>query len=167
MQMPAACSSFRAISDKATSETFWVLAFSIYNQVGTVLLHNSLTPSNLSAAENFIISKKETEMANHIVLLAFVAMTYSLVIAFEPKPLQDFCIADTTSSGLYQIIEIFYFCLNKLCLHSRILNFCVHQFVYSDKSEWLALLGLQASTSWPFLFRRTSHPWKHLKSSRC
>ncbi|XP_062012552.1 putative germin-like protein 2-2 [Rosa rugosa] len=37
-------------------------------------------------------------MANQIVLLAFVAMTCSLVIAFEPKPLQDFCIADTTSS---------------------------------------------------------------------
>ncbi|XP_004293720.1 PREDICTED: putative germin-like protein 2-2 [Fragaria vesca subsp. vesca] len=37
-------------------------------------------------------------MANQIVLLAFVAMTCSLVLAFEPKPLQDFCIADTTSS---------------------------------------------------------------------
>ncbi|KAM5587382.1 putative germin-like protein 2-2 [Rosa sericea] len=37
-------------------------------------------------------------MANQIVLLAIVAMTCSLVIAFEPKPLQDFCIADTTSS---------------------------------------------------------------------
>ncbi|KAM2496561.1 hypothetical protein COP2_037381 [Malus domestica] len=39
-------------------------------------------------------------MANKILLLTtFLAMTCSLVVAFEPSPLQDFCVADATSSG--------------------------------------------------------------------
>ncbi|XP_050148855.1 putative germin-like protein 2-1 isoform X2 [Malus sylvestris] len=43
-------------------------------------------------------------MGNQILLLiTFLAMTCALVIAFEPSPLQDFCVADTTSSGSYRI----------------------------------------------------------------
>ncbi|CAN6553481.1 unnamed protein product [Malus baccata var. baccata] len=39
-------------------------------------------------------------MANQILLLTtFLAMTCSLVVAFEPSPLQDFCVADATSSA--------------------------------------------------------------------
>ncbi|XP_050371247.1 putative germin-like protein 2-2 [Argentina anserina] len=40
-------------------------------------------------------------MANQILVLAVLTMTSltcTLVIAFEPTPLQDFCVADTTSS---------------------------------------------------------------------
>ncbi|XP_050367912.1 putative germin-like protein 2-1 isoform X3 [Argentina anserina] len=43
-------------------------------------------------------------MANQILVLAVLTMTSltcTLVIAFEPSPLQDFCVADTTSSGLH------------------------------------------------------------------
>lgn len=41
-------------------------------------------------------------MANSIVLLSLVALSFGfLAFAFEPSPLQDFCVADTTSSGNY------------------------------------------------------------------
>ena len=40
-------------------------------------------------------------MACHnIMILSLLAVTFTLVIAFEPSPLQDFCVADPTSSGL-------------------------------------------------------------------
>ncbi|GFY99165.1 RmlC-like cupins superfamily protein [Actinidia rufa] len=39
-------------------------------------------------------------MANHIVLLSLVALSFCyLAFAFEPSPLQDFCVADPTSSA--------------------------------------------------------------------
>ena len=38
-------------------------------------------------------------MASHIMTLSLLAITYSLAIGFEPSPLQDFCVADPTSSG--------------------------------------------------------------------
>ncbi|KAF5180963.1 Germin-like protein [Thalictrum thalictroides] len=38
-------------------------------------------------------------MANHILLLVLLAFTCSIAYSFEPSPLQDFCIADTTSSA--------------------------------------------------------------------
>ncbi|XP_034213116.1 putative germin-like protein 2-1 [Prunus dulcis] len=39
-------------------------------------------------------------MANQMLLLTtLLAVTCALVIAFEPSPLQDFCVADTTSSA--------------------------------------------------------------------
>ncbi|KAF8408739.1 hypothetical protein HHK36_004807 [Tetracentron sinense] len=38
-------------------------------------------------------------MATHILFLGLVALTCSLAIAFEPSPLQDFCVADTGSSA--------------------------------------------------------------------
>ncbi|RVW80180.1 putative germin-like protein 2-1 [Vitis vinifera] len=39
-------------------------------------------------------------MACHnIMILSLLAVTFTLVIAFEPSPLQDFCVADPTSSG--------------------------------------------------------------------
>lgn len=42
-------------------------------------------------------------MANQMLLLTtLLAVTCALVIAFEPSPLQDFCVADTTSSGSYR-----------------------------------------------------------------
>ncbi|XP_021985713.1 putative germin-like protein 2-1 [Helianthus annuus] len=38
-------------------------------------------------------------MSNKIILLSFVALTFScLALAYEPKPLQDFCVADPNSS---------------------------------------------------------------------
>ena len=39
-------------------------------------------------------------MAKEVVLLSLLASTFALAIAFEPSPLQDFCIADTSSPGL-------------------------------------------------------------------
>uniref|UniRef100_A0A803QE41 Reverse transcriptase domain-containing protein n=1 Tax=Cannabis sativa TaxID=3483 RepID=A0A803QE41_CANSA len=38
-------------------------------------------------------------MANRVLLLIFVAATFALAIAFEPSPLQDFCVADPASSA--------------------------------------------------------------------
>ncbi|KAH6827539.1 germin-like protein 2 [Perilla frutescens var. hirtella] len=39
-------------------------------------------------------------MANNIALLSIVALSFSfLAFAFEPSPLQDFCVADATSSA--------------------------------------------------------------------
>ncbi|KAK3000564.1 hypothetical protein RJ639_021500 [Escallonia herrerae] len=39
-------------------------------------------------------------MANHIVFLSLVALTLChLAFAFEPSPLQDFCVADSTTSA--------------------------------------------------------------------
>ncbi|KAL0359422.1 UNVERIFIED_CONTAM: putative germin-like protein 2-1 [Sesamum angustifolium] len=39
-------------------------------------------------------------MAKHIILLSLVALSFCLLaFAFEPSPLQDFCVADSTSSG--------------------------------------------------------------------
>ncbi|KAF4376955.1 hypothetical protein CsatB_001637 [Cannabis sativa] len=38
-------------------------------------------------------------MANRVLLLIFVATTFALAIAFEPSPLQDFCVADPASSA--------------------------------------------------------------------
>ncbi|KAF8408741.1 hypothetical protein HHK36_004809 [Tetracentron sinense] len=38
-------------------------------------------------------------MANHILFLGLVALTCSLAFAFEPSPLQDFCVADSSSSA--------------------------------------------------------------------
>ncbi|KAL0291975.1 UNVERIFIED_CONTAM: putative germin-like protein 2-1 [Sesamum radiatum] len=39
-------------------------------------------------------------MAKHIILLTLVALSFALLaFAFEPSPLQDFCIADSTSSA--------------------------------------------------------------------
>ncbi|KAF9606781.1 hypothetical protein IFM89_028157 [Coptis chinensis] len=40
-------------------------------------------------------------MASHIMLLSLLALTCSVgVLAFEPSPLQDFCVADSNSSAL-------------------------------------------------------------------
>ncbi|XP_047336349.1 putative germin-like protein 2-1 [Impatiens glandulifera] len=42
-------------------------------------------------------------MANEIIMLCFLAFTFIgcyLVAASDPKPLQDFCVADPTSSGI-------------------------------------------------------------------
>ncbi|KAK6124613.1 hypothetical protein DH2020_041643 [Rehmannia glutinosa] len=39
-------------------------------------------------------------MAKHIILLSLVALSFSiLAVAFESSPLQDFCVADSTSSA--------------------------------------------------------------------
>ncbi|XP_059668023.1 putative germin-like protein 2-1 [Cornus florida] len=38
-------------------------------------------------------------MASHILLLTLVAITCTLSLAFEPSPLQDFCVADSSSSA--------------------------------------------------------------------
>ncbi|KAK4404954.1 putative germin-like protein 2-1 [Sesamum angolense] len=39
-------------------------------------------------------------MAKHIILLSLVALSFGLLaFAFEPSPLQDFCVADSTSSA--------------------------------------------------------------------
>ncbi|KAF9605159.1 hypothetical protein IFM89_014150 [Coptis chinensis] len=39
-------------------------------------------------------------MANHIIIfLSLLVFTCSFALAFEPSPLQDFCIADSTSSA--------------------------------------------------------------------
>ncbi|KAL0359421.1 UNVERIFIED_CONTAM: putative germin-like protein 2-1 [Sesamum angustifolium] len=39
-------------------------------------------------------------MAKHIILLTLVALSFNLLaFAFEPSPLQDFCVADSTSSA--------------------------------------------------------------------
>ncbi|KAA8519319.1 hypothetical protein F0562_013575 [Nyssa sinensis] len=38
-------------------------------------------------------------MANHILLLSLLAMSNILASAFEPSPLQDFCVADFTNSA--------------------------------------------------------------------
>ncbi|XP_038691262.1 putative germin-like protein 2-3 [Tripterygium wilfordii] len=37
-------------------------------------------------------------MANYLVLISVMAMACTQVMAFEPSPLQDFCVADTSSS---------------------------------------------------------------------
>ncbi|XP_057507705.1 putative germin-like protein 2-1 isoform X3 [Actinidia eriantha] len=43
-------------------------------------------------------------MANHFVLLSLVALSFCyLAFAFEPSPLQDFCVADPTSSGTSRV----------------------------------------------------------------
>ncbi|KAF9606134.1 hypothetical protein IFM89_023187 [Coptis chinensis] len=38
-------------------------------------------------------------MANHILLWVLVALTCSIALSFEPSPMQDFCIADPTSTA--------------------------------------------------------------------
>ncbi|KAK2983487.1 hypothetical protein RJ640_006500 [Escallonia rubra] len=38
-------------------------------------------------------------MANHTLFLSLLALSCSLAIAYEPSPLQDFCVADPTSSA--------------------------------------------------------------------
>ncbi|KAL3612886.1 hypothetical protein D5086_003906 [Populus alba] len=39
-------------------------------------------------------------MANRILVIStFIAISFSMVASFEPSPLQDFCVADPTSSG--------------------------------------------------------------------
>ncbi|PIA36016.1 hypothetical protein AQUCO_03400129v1 [Aquilegia coerulea] len=38
-------------------------------------------------------------MANHILTLCLLVITCSAALAFEPSPLQDFCVADATSSA--------------------------------------------------------------------
>ncbi|KAF5207635.1 Germin-like protein subfamily 1 member [Thalictrum thalictroides] len=39
-------------------------------------------------------------MATHILLLSILAFCFSVAFAFEPSPLQDFCVTDFTSSTL-------------------------------------------------------------------
>jgi hypothetical protein len=39
-------------------------------------------------------------MANHLLVIAsLLVIACAMVTAFEPTPLQDFCVADPTSSG--------------------------------------------------------------------
>jgi hypothetical protein len=39
-------------------------------------------------------------MANRILVIStFIAIACAVVTSFEPSPLQDFCVADPTSSG--------------------------------------------------------------------
>ena len=67
------------------------------------------------------ITQGSFEMGNPILLLCLVAISsLSLALAFEPSPLQDFCIADTTAMGiafLHNFI-LFYF----IALHHSMLN---------------------------------------------
>ena len=54
-------------------------------------------------------------MAKTILLLSLVALTFScLAFAFEPSPLQDFCVADTTSPG--KLISTIFKCKNNIFL---------------------------------------------------
>ena len=62
---------------------------------------------------------------NQVLLLSLLATTFALAIAFEPSPLQDFCVADPASSGKDK-----WNChwssatLNKLSLASHLFAFC-------------------------------------------
>jgi hypothetical protein len=39
------------------------------------------------------------KMANHVFVLSFLAFACAMAFAFDPSPVQDFCIADLTGSG--------------------------------------------------------------------
>ncbi|KAK2985143.1 hypothetical protein RJ640_000910 [Escallonia rubra] len=55
-------------------------------------------------------------MANHVVFFTLVALTLChLAFAFEPSPLQDFCVADSTSSG----IQTFWFSFSNMLYSTR------------------------------------------------
>lgn len=46
-------------------------------------------------------------MAKHVVFLTLVSLTIcSLAFAFEPSPLQDFCVADPNSSGIVLFLSL-------------------------------------------------------------
>ncbi|KAF5199316.1 hypothetical protein FRX31_011097 [Thalictrum thalictroides] len=38
-------------------------------------------------------------MTTYMLVIVLLALTCSVAFSFEPSPLQDFCIADSTSSG--------------------------------------------------------------------
>ncbi|KAI7747905.1 hypothetical protein M8C21_031272 [Ambrosia artemisiifolia] len=43
-------------------------------------------------------------MSNKLIILSFVALTFAcLAFAYEPKPLQDFCVADPNTSGTLRV----------------------------------------------------------------
>jgi hypothetical protein len=43
---------------------------------------------------------RKIKMANHLLVIAsLLVIACAMVTAFEPSPLQDFCVADPTSSG--------------------------------------------------------------------
>ena len=51
-------------------------------------------------------------MSNKYILMTVVALAFScLALAYEPSPLQDFCVADPNSSGIlifYSELQILY-----------------------------------------------------------
>lgn len=45
-------------------------------------------------------------MGNSILVLSLLAFTCSIAFAFEPGPLQDFCVADSAASSGIQVIHM-------------------------------------------------------------
>ncbi|KAK9267867.1 hypothetical protein L1049_010304 [Liquidambar formosana] len=70
---------------------------------GVITVANAVFGSNPPIANDVLAKafqvEKTIEMANHIMLLSLLAITCALAIAFEPSPLQDFCVADSASSA--------------------------------------------------------------------
>jgi hypothetical protein len=54
---------------------------------------------------------------NHLVALALVALACSLASAYDPAPLQDFCVAvnSSTEAGMYTFFFFFLLLLLLLC----------------------------------------------------
>ncbi|GKE90152.1 hypothetical protein Tco_1567627, partial [Tanacetum coccineum] len=45
-------------------------------------------------------------MSNKLILLSIASLTFCcLALAYEPSPLQDFCVADPSSSGIVSYIS--------------------------------------------------------------
>ncbi|CAI9773308.1 unnamed protein product [Fraxinus pennsylvanica] len=76
-------------------------------------------------------------MESKIVVLGLLAMTCTLAMAFEPSPLQDFCVADYTSSALVNGLA---------CMDSKLVQ--AEHFTYSG-------LHLAGNTSNPLGFSVT------------
>ncbi|GAY33910.1 hypothetical protein CUMW_008720 [Citrus unshiu] len=58
------------------------------------LLLLSLVLFKISALQTDGSGRRSIKMAKHILVLNLLAITCALVVAFEPSPLQDFCVAD-------------------------------------------------------------------------
>jgi hypothetical protein len=89
---------------------FWIhtlILMAICNS--TITINKSSCNHNFPSKTYFIstslsVSLKQIlrriKMANRILVIStFIAISFSMVASFEPSPLQDFCVADPTSSG--------------------------------------------------------------------
>jgi hypothetical protein len=78
-------------------------------------------------------------MANHLLVIAsLLVIACAMVTAFEPSPLQDFCVADPTSSGqdLTNLLSSFNCINNDACF-----SFCSFQTINQYMSDvWLLFL---------------------------
>lgn len=70
-------------------------------------------------------------MASRVLLLTLLALAFSQVIASDPSPLQDFCVADKNSPGIYVYILFFLLLfLSFLVIDFSMVNYLITGFAF-------------------------------------